>query len=56
MLFNDGDDGDDWDDGDDGEDVFFTKKGTLLARWFDTTAKILRGTATVTLPSIEKNF
>ena len=34
MLFNDGDDGDDWDDGDDeddGEDVFFTKKGTLLA-------------------------
>ena len=31
MLFNDGDDGDDWDDEDDGEDVFFTKKGTLLA-------------------------
>ena len=31
MVFNDGDDWDDGDDEDDGEDVFFTKKGTLLA-------------------------
>ena len=36
--------------------MIWTDGDELPSRWFDTTAKILRGTATVTLPSIEKNF